>query len=314
LEFPIDETMADAMDCHFSADGALLLSGNLTNMACNDVRTGARLGNVQGARITASAFDPLNNNLLLAATPGMFRFDHRISSRGRIALENQTIVHEGRGWRAFAFSQDGRWFAAANIYSNAAFVFDRTLTNTLATLGPHPETDSIAISPDGRWVTTGSYHDRSILVWDVADETMVRRLPVGRMPRAVFSGDGKWLATYGDALELRETGTWNLAPPLPFPEGRPALGAATFSPNGRLLAVIADHSTVHLIDLQRFQSVGILRPPVNVNLTGLDFSPDGSKLAAVGVASRAMVWNLENLRRSLARFDLDWDGFEDVGR
>ena len=314
LEFPIDETTADAMDCHFSADGAVLLSGNLTKVAYNDVRTGAPLGDFPGGRITASAFDPSDNQLLLAATPGMYRFDHRINSRGRLALENRAIVHEGRGWRAFVFSQDGQWFAAANIHSNAAFVFDRTLTNTLATLGPHPETDSIAISPDGRWVTTGSYHDRSILIWDVANESMVRRLPVGRMPRAVFSGDGKWIATYGDALELRETGTWNSAPPLPFPEGRPALGAATFSPDGRLLAIIADHSTVHLIDLHHFQSVGILRPPVTVNLTGLAFSPDGSKLAAVGVASRAMIWNLEDLRRSLAQFDLDWDGFEDVGR
>jgi len=146
-----------------------------------------------------------------------------------------------------------------------------------------------------------------MLVWNVAEEKVEKPLRVGQMPRAMFSGDGRWLATFGNVLELRETGTWKLAPPLPFPEGRPVLGAPAFSPDGRVLAVVADHSTIHLIDLQRFQSLAILRPPTTVNLSGLSFSPDGTSLAAVGEENRAMVWNLRELRRGLAQLDLDWD-------
>jgi WD40 repeat protein len=273
----------------------------------NDPVNGRYLGNVRGARFTAAAFDPIENAFFLAGTPGMFRYETRLNSRERISFENKQTIHEGRGWRAFSVSQDGRFFAAANIHSNAAFVFDRTLTNVVATLGPQQEPDAIAISPDGRWVTTGSFYDRSVLIWDVANEKLVRKLLIGPMPRAVFSGDGRWLATFGDVMELRETGTWNLAPALPFPEGRPVLGAAAFSPDGRLLAVVADHSTIHLIDLHRFRSLGILRPPALVSLSGLSFAPDGSKLAAVGEESRAMIWDLRELRRGLARFGLDWD-------
>jgi WD40 repeat protein len=306
-EFTISETLSDPMDCQFSPDGALLISGNLTNVIASDSLTGREIGPIQGARITATSFDPVDHGFYLSGVPGLFRIDQLLNSQNGLALETRKNIRAGRGWRAFTFSQNGQWFAAANVHSNAAFVFDRTLTNTLATLGPHHETDSIAISPDGRWVTTGSFHDRSILVWNVAEEKVVQNILVGPMPRAVFSGDGKWLATFGDVLELRETVSWNYSPALPFPDGPPILGTAAFSPDGRLLAVVADHASIHLIDLHRFQSLCILRPPAMLNISGLCFSPDGAKLAAVGEESRAMIWDLQKLRRSLARYDLDWD-------
>jgi WD40 repeat protein len=123
----------------------------------------------------------------------------------------------------------------------------------------------------------------------------------------VFSSDGRWLATFGDAFELRDTRTWEPAPELPFPDGRPVLGAGTFSPDGRLLAVVANHGTVHLIDLQRYRSLGVLRPPGLINLSALTFSRDGSRLVAVGQDARTLIWDLREIRRNMTAFGLDWD-------
>lgn len=110
----------------------------------------------------------------------------------------------------------------------------------------------------------------------------------------------------GWGFHLLETGTWKPAPPLPLPAGRPILGAAAFSPDSRILALVVDQFTVHLIHLQRFESLGVLRPPGLTPMRGLAFSADGSRLTAVGPEARVAVWNLRDLQERLADLQLDW--------
>jgi len=131
-------------------------------------------------------------------------------------------------------------------------------------------------------------------------------IPAGASPRAAFSADGKWLATFGDTFELREIGSWKPAPPLEFPEGRPMLGAAAFSRDGRLLALVRDQYSVQLFDLATFRSLGNLSTPDEKALQVLEFSPDGSQLSAGCLAGRVRVWDLRRIRQRLAEFELDW--------
>ena len=49
------------------------------------------------------------------------------------------------------------------------------------------------------------------------------------------------------------------------------------------------------------------RLPGAVQMLSLVFSPDGSQLAGVGAEARVAVWNLNEVRRSLAEFGLEWD-------
>jgi WD40 repeat protein len=305
-EFSVSPMRFDQTGCLFSPDGAILISGNLTNAILSDPLTGSVIYPIKGTRITSAIFDPLDRAFFVAGTRGLFRYEYNLSLEMKITFRNGQRLHKGMGWHAFAFTPDGRWFGAANSYSNAAFVFDRSLTNVVARLGPHRETDSLTLSSDARWLTTGSFKDGQIRVWDVSRQSLVKALPVGRMPQAVFSSDGRWLATFGDAFELRETRTWEPAPALPFPDGRPVLGAGAFSPDGRLLAVVANHGTVHLIDLHRYQSLGVLRPPGLVSLSALTFSLDGSRLVAVGQDARTLIWDLREIRGQLMSFGLDW--------
>ena len=111
----------------------------------------------------------------------------------------------------------------------------------------------------------------------------------------------------GWGFHLFETSTWKAAPPLPLPGGRPLLRSATFSPDGRLLAVVVNQFTVQLIDLQTFESKGTLRPPGDVMMRGLSFSPDGSHLTAVGPEARVAVWDLRKIRQQLETFGVSWN-------
>jgi WD40 repeat protein len=192
--------------------------------------------------------------------------------------------------------------------SNAVYVYDRTFTNCVKEIGPHIAVDALALSPDRRWVVTGSSQLRDVRVWDLQSGQQVFATPTGRLPRAAFSGNGKWLSLYGDKLELREVGSWKPAPALPLSDAPPLLGPVAFSPDGRLLALVADQHEVQLFDLAAWQFIGVLRPALNTaGMNALAFSADGTRLAAACAKGRLRIWNLHGLRQHLASFDLDWE-------
>lgn len=303
----IASTRIEFDEVKFSRDARWVAVGNLTNVVFCDAVDGRRLLSRPGWRITACALDPADDFVYAANITGMFRWRSHLDDQNRLGLSEMELVFKGRGWRSFGFSPDGSRFVAANIHSNAAFVFDRSLTNILATLGPQAADDAVAISPDNRWVTTGSSKDRQVRVWDALSVELVRSIPAGEKPRASFSADGKWLATSGDAFTLLDVRSWELAPPLPLPENRPIPGAAAFSPDGQVLAIVWNFSLIQLVNLRNFRSLGELQSPGKIALHAIQFSPDGSLLAGTGAVGRLQIWDMRQIRARLREFALDWD-------
>ncbi|HWN97259.1 MAG TPA: serine/threonine-protein kinase [Methylomirabilota bacterium] len=295
------------IDCQFSSDSRLLGTRWGTSVGFHAAAGLHPSGSLPlRQQILAFRFDPRGELLLDADNKGIGRRIMRWSGSALLEGSARENVMAGAGWSALAFSAQGDWFAAANSRSNAAFVFDRTLTNRLAVLEPHPGANAVALGPDGRWAATGSSANRRVSVWDTRTSSKVLDIPAGSSPRAAFSADGKWLATFGDIFELRETGSWRPAPPLPFPEDKPLLGAAAFSPDGRVLAVVRDQYAVQLFDLATFQSLGVLTPPNEKAMRTLEFSPNGGRLVAGCLSGSVRVWDLRRIRQRLSEFALDW--------
>jgi WD40 repeat protein len=295
-------------ECQFSPDSRIIGFGWRNAGGFFDAATLRPIGSLPlRQQAAAFRFDPRGEAVLRADSRGIGRWSTRWTGPTVLESSVREDLLNGAGWSALAFSAHGEWFAAANVRSNAAYVFDRTLTNRLAVLEPHPGVDSLALSPNGQWAATGSSADRRIKVWDTRAGSRVLDLPAGSSPRAAFTADGRWLATFGDIFELRETGSWRPAPTLPFPEGRPLLGAAAFSPDGRVLAIVRDQFAIQLFDLATFRSLGLLTPPDEKAMQVLEFSPDGGRLAAGCLSGRARVWDLRRTRQRLSEFGLDWD-------
>jgi WD40 repeat protein len=304
-EFRVAQSGFQFSDARFSADGRMLAVGHSDDVFLIDAERGTRLRERSDWRMSACVFHPSRDELFVGGPDGLMRYRHSFSEGGRLTFSRGESIHAGSNWQAFDFSADGRFLAAFNARSNTTFVFDQTFTNRLATLGPVTNVGTVAISPDGRWVTTGVHVERTVRLWDVATGRLIETRTVGPGPQGAFSADGRWVALMGGwGFHLLETGNWKSAPRLPLPVGRPVPGAAAFSPDGHILALVVDRFTVQLFDLRQFESLGVLRPPGATDLRGLAFSADGSRLAAVGPEARVSVWNLHGLQNRLAEFGL----------
>ncbi len=306
-QFTTAHTGVQLIGCQFSPDSRLVATGTLTNVLFCDLTKGNSFIQIPSFRLTAFTFDPRGEAMFAAGTPGLHRWSMNWREPAWLEMSDMEVVFNGAGWRAFTFSAQGDWFAAANVRSNAAYLFDSTLTNQLVEVGPHRGADAVAVSPDGRWLATGSSTDRQVKVWDANSGNEVLTLAVGATPRPVFSPDGKWLVAYGASFHLYATGSWQPAPQLPVAEGQPLMGAAAFSPDGRILAAVCDMFTIQLFDLEKWQSLGVLRPLELIRMSGLAFSPDGTLLAASGTVARMRIWDLRATRERLAEFGLDWE-------
>jgi hypothetical protein len=175
---------------------------------------------------------------------------------------------------------------------------------------PNDDVRFCAVSPDGRRVATGNHGNGdgfAAKVW-TATGKVVKKLPVPSSPscKVAFSPDGRWLLTTGGGCRLWKVDSW---------EEGPKVGGANgcFSPDGRLLAVEGTAGAIRLLRLEGGAEVARLEAPERTRLMPACFTPDGTRLIAVGVDTQALhVWDLAALRRGLVAIGLPGDGLPDA--
>jgi WD40 repeat protein len=303
LEFESGVPSARVMDLRFSPDGRFLLAGTPLHVALCDPQQGTVPLPMPTWVMATTLFQPGTHALVSGNSPGILRFAP-LTSTPVLPTGPAEVLHPPRRWRALAMTPDGERLAAFNGITHSVSVFDRSLTNLVSEFGPHPEVEDVTISPDGRWAATGSYEDRSVRVWDVAARKLLFTDTTGLRPEAAFSGDGRWLATFGETFRLRRVESWIESPPLPFPERRVVPGVAACSPTTQVLAVVGDSAQIHLFDLDAFAHQGVLRPRENMLIRALAFSSDGKRLAALGAEGRVAIWRLDRVHQVLEQAGL----------
>ncbi len=220
-------------------------------------------------------------------------------------VTSQHTVQATIGNRPFGASRDGRVLAFAS-GTHATVVHLGPPLRTL-TLGPQSDVRHVSVSPDGRWVVTGTcWHDpngENAKVWEASTGKLITVLPIGADLKPLFSADGIWLhstkPTMGSPYWCK-VGTWQ-PKAVPCPSG-------LLAPDGRLLARQAEYSEIVLVNFETGKEMARLSIPEQTRLEPRDFSPDGAWLYARGWESQQLYrWDLRVIRSQLAELGLDLD-------
>jgi WD40 repeat protein len=180
--------------------------------------------------------------------------------------------------------------------------------------GPQNDVRRCAVSPDGKWVATGSHSPAGqrltdARVWDAATGKLVKTLPVGMIVLTWFSPQGHWLATVSildGECRLWRSGSWEPGPRFPN------AGDVAFSPDDRILAVGGKAGRIQLCETETGREICILPTTAGAPVHPRCFSADGTRLyAKVEWDNGVHVWDLRQIRDGLRDLGLDqgWPEF-----
>ena len=158
--------------------------------------------------------------------------------------------------------------------------------------GPKDFASSIAFSPDGKYIISGSGHDASLWLWNVHDNSIGRSIRhPGWVEAVAFSPDGKIIASGCNDTMIR---LWDLkGKPIgqPFQGHTDRVSSVAFSPDGKIIASGSADATIRLWNLQGQP----IEDPFHVEtfVRSVAFSPDGKLIASNGSNNTLRLWDLK---------------------
>jgi serine/threonine protein kinase/WD40 repeat protein/tetratricopeptide (TPR) repeat protein len=278
-------------------DGRVLAVGTTQGVALWDLARGVELAFLpieyaSNIKIAASG------DLLTSGSIGAWRWPIRLDldrAEFRIGPPHRLPLPQGN--HGFDVDESGRIVALAHGADAHVLTAERAID-----VGPLDDVRSVAVSPDGAWLATGSHGRNGAQVWRVRDARRVADLAIEGLIGVVFSPDGRWLMTSAPPCRLWSVGTWRESLTIAGSRG------LAFSPGGHLLVVQDASAIVRLVDTSTGRTVARLESPDLHVAGGVTFSPDGSRLVVTTNDGPAMhVWDLRAIRRRLADMGLDWD-------
>ncbi len=278
-----------------SADGTLLASANRDgrlrlwhlSMGPSEVRMETAKDFAGG---TALAFSPLPRQAAVGDAAGHITLWDLAK---RQAVGEMDLLQGPVS--SLSYSPDGRMLAVAG-REEKAWLFDLKTTDRVNLEGHTDLVRTVAFSPDGSGVATGS-GDGTVRLWSAPAGTAGRVLTatgMGAVNAVVFSPDGKQIAAAGDDKVIR---IWNSGGKLLRKlEGSPEpLLALAFSPHGSVLASSGMDQTVRIWRL----SNGKLRSTFSGHggrVWSVAFAPDGETLASASSDGTIRLWDVRTGR------------------
>jgi eukaryotic-like serine/threonine-protein kinase len=306
----------EVFSVEFSPGGQLMVSTGADGAHLWDVAAAREVGSIPIGPTEWATFCDGGRELFTSGRTGLRRWpiDGDLAT-GETRIGNGEVVGSGAATGRGCLSPDGSTLAV--IESTQIRVLDPRNTSGQFLLDGQPGLDTVAISPDGRWIAAGALRgqrDEKIRVWSVRRKTW-RDLPVTGRAFVAFSPDGQWLITgRGPDYRCWKVGTWEPGTRFPRADDTYAEEPMAITRDGRMGAIARSLQLAQLIDLASGRELATLEAPDPQPLSWFSFSRDGSRLAAAGQNGLIYLWDLRQIRRQLAAMGLDWHQQASVAR
>jgi len=252
--------------------------------------------------VTALAFSPDGHWLAVSDWSGLVRLWDLSASFGAEPA-HLDFLHPA-SVRALAFSDDSTRLVTGtgnpSVFDYIVRVWNLTVDNPTSqqpqALGGHTSiVRTVAISPGGRWVLSGTWEpDLTARLWDLHQPDPAAHpiiLPFkGRLFAVGFSPDEQWAAaaswdTTAQLVNLRQPD----APPIVLAQHRGRILSLTFTADSHWLVTGGEDERILLWDLTTdnpaVAPVALRSPTGSGTGVGVAFSPDGRWLAGFGAAA-----------------------------
>jgi eukaryotic-like serine/threonine-protein kinase len=277
-------------------DGRILAVGTSGGILLWDLARGTELTFLQVGGSRSLIFQP-SGDLLVEGAVGWQRWPIQVDADRRELRvgDPRRLLSEVAGGD-LSLDRSGQIVALSHRNHAHVFTPQRPLQ-----FGPLRDCRSLAISPDGRWLATGSHGNNDAQVWSVRDGARVAPLAIDGLVAVLFSPDGKWLMTQNSPCRLWPVGSWRDPRQL---GGR----GLCFSPNGRLVAIQDASKVIRLVEIETSSTLAQLESPDLCEVRSASFNPDMSRLVVTPSDGTAVhIWDLRAIGRQLAALGLDWE-------
>jgi eukaryotic-like serine/threonine-protein kinase len=291
-----------------SGDGRMLALATSDGVHLWDLSSRTELEPVRVGAVRSAAFLPHSGELVTLGFCGLHRFP---AARERLRQDELLLLGPPRAFDCppasgdMAVTPDGAEILVA--CRDRILLFDLTNDVNRSELATPGDLQSIAVSPDGKWIAAGNWARGEVLVWEAASRAAVTNLTVKGRAQIAFNPDSRWLATATEKeCHLWKTGTWKAE--LDLVRGRTGLQPSplAFSPAGGILAWASSEGGIDLIDMTNRAVLVTLDSPYRTTPVWMQFRPGGMKLVVASATAPIVVWDLLAVRSNLVTMGLDW--------